>query len=293
MESTIGINPTVLILGGSGFIGKNLLCFLSGKRWDVQGLSSSEVDLTNNASIETLLGKYSHQTVLVIAAAITRDLRSEVALNQNIAIVRTVIEAMQFQKPVHCVFFSSSDIYGNANDRLPIHEETLCNPISFYSVSKLVGEVLLTQFCSQNKIPLTILRFGGIYGQGNAHGHVVNNFIEAVINDRQLVIYGDGTDTRDYVCISDLCTVVERILSGRILGVLNVVTGVSHSILKIAQIVMQCFDHKAKICFEPRQRELLHYCYNNIKISDVMREFAFMQIPDFVRNEFGRNRKIS
>lgn len=91
----------------------------------------------------------------------------------------------------------------------PIHEELAPHPVSPYGASKLAGEGYCSAYNKSFGIDTVMLRFGNVYGPGSLHkSSVVAKFIRQVLNGEALEIYGDGTQTRDFVYIDDLINAV-------------------------------------------------------------------------------------
>jgi UDP-glucose 4-epimerase len=101
------------------------------------------------------------------------------------------------------VFASSGAPVGEANP--PIHEELAPHPVSPYGASKLAGEGYCSAYYRTFGLEAVALRFGNVYGPGSTHkGSVVAKFIRQAFAGETLEIYGDGTQTRDFVYVDDL-----------------------------------------------------------------------------------------
>jgi UDP-glucose 4-epimerase len=107
---------------------------------------------------------------------------------------------------VEKVVFASTGgaIMGNAPP--PVDEGTLPWPISPYGASKLCGEAYCHAFAGSFGLPVVALRFANVYGPRSDHKRgVVTNFIKQSLRGEPLVIYGDGTASRDFLYVDDLC----------------------------------------------------------------------------------------
>ena len=101
------------------------------------------------------------------------------------------------------VFASSGAPVGEV--KLPIHEELAPHPVSPYGASKLAGEGYCSAYYRTYGLETVALRFGNVYGPGSTHkGSVVAKFIRQALAGETLEIYGDGTQTRDFIYVDDL-----------------------------------------------------------------------------------------
>ena len=92
---------------------------------------------------------------------------------------------------------------GEANP--PIHEELAPHPVSPYGASKLAGEGYCSAYYRTFGLETVVLRFGNVYGPGATHkDSVVAKFIRQALAGETLEIYGDGTQTRDFIYVEDL-----------------------------------------------------------------------------------------
>lgn len=91
----------------------------------------------------------------------------------------------------------------------PIHEELAPHPVSPYGASKLAGEGYCSAFKGSYDLDTVVLRFGNVYGPGSIHkSSVVAKFTQRAIAGEILEIYGDGTQTRDFIFIDDLIAAI-------------------------------------------------------------------------------------
>lgn len=107
------------------------------------------------------------------------------------------------------VFASSGAPVGECTP--PIHEELPCHPVSPYGASKLAGEAYCSAYCRTFGIETIVLRFGNVYGPGSGHKNsVIAKFIKQAMNGETLEIYGDGSQTRDFIYIYDLVAAIYK-----------------------------------------------------------------------------------
>jgi UDP-glucose 4-epimerase len=114
-----------------------------------------------------------------------------------------MLEAARHNQVKRFVFASSGAPAGEVVP--PIHEELPPHPVSPYGASKLAGEGYCSAYKRSFDIDTVALRFGNVYGPGSVHkSSVVAKFVKQALDGEQLEIYGDGTQTRDFIFIDDL-----------------------------------------------------------------------------------------
>ena len=127
---------------------------------------------------------------------------------------------------------SSAAVYGNL-DTLPLNEEMIGNPSSFYGLTKLTTEHYLRIYHETFGLPYICYRYSNVFGprQGNGgEGGVISIFAKAIVQGSPIIVYGDGKQTRDFIYVDD---VVEANILGmqhQVTGIYNVSTGISSSV---------------------------------------------------------------
>ena len=127
---------------------------------------------------------------------------------------------------------SSAAVYGNL-DTLPLNEEMIGNPSSFYGLTMLTTEHYLRIYHEAFGLNTVCFRYANVFGprQGNGgEGGVISIFAKAIVQGSPIIIYGDGKQTRDFIYVDD---VVEANILGmqhQVTGIYNVSTGISSSV---------------------------------------------------------------
>ncbi|BBD09569.1 NAD-dependent epimerase/dehydratase [Desulfovibrio ferrophilus] len=120
----------------------------------------------------------------------------------------------------------------------PIHEEMVARPISPYGASKLCGEAYCSAYHGSYGIETTCLRFGNVYGPySTKKGSVAALFIRQILAGETLTIYGDGTQTRDFIAVEDLAGAIWAALTTPEVGgeAFQIATHREHTVLELAQ----------------------------------------------------------
>ncbi|CAN5377186.1 hypothetical protein BH20VER3_BH20VER3_02620 [soil metagenome] len=165
------------------------------------------------------------------------------------------------------VFASSAAVYGRPA-HLPITEDARCQPLSPYGLQKLAGEKYLELFALHHGFTAINLRFFNVYGPrqqpGSAYSGVISIFAEALRKGERLQIFGDGSQTRDFIFVADVvdavCAAIEAPLPNGHSRVLNIGTGGSTSLLALVEALQSGFATRPpEITFAPaRAGDILH-----------------------------------
>ena len=220
----------LLVTGGCGFVGTNLIAHLDrlggyevtvfdneslGKRAFLDGFDVRFVkgDLRDVDHLRAVVP--GHDAVVHLAAD-TRVIPSIETPRHNfeVNVVGTLglLEAMREAGVTRLINASTGGaILGEVTP--PVHEEMVPRPASPYGASKLAVEGYASAFAACYGINTVSLRFSNVYGPRSYHkGSVVAQFLKQILASEELVVYGDGSQTRDYVFVEDLCDGIVRSL---------------------------------------------------------------------------------
>lgn len=227
----------VIIVGGSGFIGGRLAEILRLRGVEVITTTSLQYNFLDEDDARLAMSKCDHETTVVMCAGISRLVEeSWRTYHMNVLLARNLMRGLANHPPRNLIFLSSTDVYGLPVAVLPISESTLPNPSTFYGLSKLASETLMT-LNRQPKWPVTRLRLPGIYGFGDGQRSVVGRLCGNVASGQPVRITGNGTVARDFVHVDDLCRLIEQLVIEPVDDTFNVVTGNSFPLNQIAELV--------------------------------------------------------
>ncbi len=179
------------------------------------------------------------------------------------------------------IFISSSSVYG-APRYLPVDEAHPTDPISPYASSKLDGERCCEEFNERAGLDVVVLRLFNVYGPRQTLGEysgVITKFFECVERSRSLVIYGDGSQTRDFVHATDVANAILTLVQGdNVGGVFNIGYGKAVSIGDLAKTVMSLSGKDCGITYQPsRDGDIAHSVADILK---ARKAFAYSpQVP--------------
>lgn len=220
----------VLVTGGLGFIGLNLVAGLVEQNWSVRVLSRSADPLAvswldrirRGRDVEVVIGDIADAST--VRDALSRvhtvmDLAGESGAARsvshafedmavNVAGHLTLLEAARdLPAPPRIVFFSSRLVYGVTGSR-PVDETAATRPTSFYGIHKLTVEHYCRVFHEQHGVPTVVLRLTNPYGPyqhpaRRGYG-ILNRFVMAALRDETIQVFGSGDQLRDYVYVEDV-----------------------------------------------------------------------------------------
>jgi UDP-glucose 4-epimerase len=170
------------------------------------------------------------------------------AHHNNLSATIAVIQLCQALNVPKLVFASSAAVYGNPT-KLPISEEQQTSPISPYGLQKLVSEQYASLFAKHLGFSFVALRLFNVFGPrqlpNSQYSGVISIFVEAMRKGLPITIYGDGTQTRDFIYVKDVANAFAKALttpleSGSCL-ICNIGTEKSTSLVQLVDILKNCF----------------------------------------------------
>lgn len=123
--------------------------------------------------------------------------------DNNVYATQRLLEACRSASLSKFVYASSSSIYGDTTD-LPMRETSVPRPVSPYGVSKLAAEHLVWLYFKNFGLPTVSLRYFTVYGPRQRPDMAFHRFINAVLDDQPIVLYGDGEQSRDFTFVADI-----------------------------------------------------------------------------------------
>jgi nucleoside-diphosphate-sugar epimerase len=262
----------VVILGGSGFVGKTLVNHFSKQAMDVLSVGSDQLDLDSDSSVTKLQGLLQPEDCLIILSALTPDRgRGIDTLMTNLRMIENVSSVLFEHNVAQVIYCSSDAVY--PMDFPIVDEATPAAPSDLYGVMHRTREIMLQ---STVKSPLCIIRPTLIYGADDSHNsYGPNRFRRQAETEQKINLGGEGEETRDHVYVEDLVSLIGLLVSHKSEGVVNIATGQSYSFMEIAKQVASLFDVPVEICTSARQSVITHRQFDVACIKDSFPEFSF------------------
>jgi len=262
------------ITGGAGFIGRHLVAKLSHDKHEITIFdnfsSSSKNDITH--LLEDGVGLVTGDILdydLLLKSMPNYDfvihLAAQTSVSQSVANPKTtadiivdgtvnVLKSCVKTNVKNIIFSSSAAVYGNSINTL-LAENTQLSPLSSYGASKLVAEYNLLAFSKLFGLNCISLRLFNVYGNGqSSEAGVIRKFLKNISEDTPLEIFGDGTQTRDFVHVSDVieafyCAI--RNIDAKSGNVYNIGSGIATSINELASLLISSKGKDLQVIHKP------------------------------------------
>ncbi len=250
----------ILVTGGAGFIGSNLVIKLldrgdnvivldnlsSGRMESIKPFMSSRLEFHRVDLLSSGIRKYMKDVDEVWHLAADGDVRfcdenPAAHMEQNFIATLNLLHAMKGSSVKKLMFTSTSAVYGNAKSIPTPEDYSPMRPISLYGASKLSSELAISGHCRSSGLDAVIFRLANVVGAGATRG-VVHDFIDNIRKDgSKLHILGDGKQTKSFVhiseCISAMLLGSEKSRSGA--ETFNIASEDFISVKRIADIVSE------------------------------------------------------
>ncbi|MGE0472816.1 MAG: NAD-dependent epimerase/dehydratase family protein [Nitrospirales bacterium] len=261
----------VLVTGGAGFIGSHSVDRLLANGWTVRILdnfsSGSRKNLPTHPALEILEGDIrQYETVKAAMEGVSHvlHLAAQVSVqasvenpphscSTNILGFVNVLQAARSGGIQRLVYASSAAVYG-APTRIPIVETDACHPISPYGLEKQVNDQYAGLFAEGFHLSLLGLRYFNVYGPRqdprSPYAGVISKFLARIEQYQPLLVYGDGSQTRDFIFVKDVARANVAALESSLTGVCHVATGTSCNLLQMIDILARCTKRQLDIIHE-------------------------------------------
>jgi UDP-glucose 4-epimerase len=269
----------ILITGGAGFIGSHTTDLLLKSGYKVVVLDNLATGkLTNldlfHPQLEFIPGDVLDypklltqvkraDAVLHLAAlpSVPKSIEDPIhSLQVNTQGFLQVLQAVRnAEKEIRLVYASSAAVYGNAQD-LPCsdaREDLLNAPLSPYALEKASNERYAKLFADLFGIQSLGLRYFNVYGPRqdprSPYSGVIAKFIENYQCEEDIIIWGDGQQSRDFIYVADVARANMAALIGDVSGVLNVATGVPETLLQLVEYIEEAGGKRVQTHFAPER----------------------------------------
>jgi dTDP-glucose 4,6-dehydratase len=292
----------IIITGGLGFIGSNLINILKDKYFiinidkvsyasnfknidpNIKNYKFYRQDINNKIFIKNILKKYEPSTIYNLAAETHVD-RSidgpKIFIDSNILGVFNLLESIRdYKKKIKLIHISTDEVYGDIKKNQKSKEKDPYNPSSPYSASKASGDLLIKSYVRTYKIPAIITNCCNNFGPNQYPEKLIPTVIYNILNHKPIPIYGKGENIREWIYVKDHCNALIKIAQKGVIGEnYNIGSGTVLNNIEIAEIiisVLKKMNHnqniKSKIqLVKDRPGHDLRYCLDSSKIKNKLK----------------------
>ena len=311
----------VIITGGSGFIGSNLVDYLIKKRYFVVNLdkltySSNryknktrnnknykliKIDIINKKEIIKIIKKYKPKIIFNLAAETHVDRSIDGPSNfihTNINGTFNLLESLRFLKKekinTRLVHVSTDEVYGDIKKGSRSNENYRYEPSSPYSASKASADHLIKSFVKTYKLPLIISNCCNNYGPNQFPEKLIPKIIYNILNNKTLPIYGKGLNSREWIYVMDHCVaLLEVYKKGKIGEFYNIGSNknfnniqICKSLLKISKNFTSPKSNVKIIYVKDRPGHDIRYALNSTKIKKQLKWHPTTNFSDGLKKTF-------
>ncbi len=253
----------IIVTGGSGFIGSNIVDLLVKKNFNVTVIDKKKPknlktkfiksDLSNIKILKKITKNIDCIYHLAGVSDVTKVKKMPtLTIKDNIILTVNLLEAARINKIKRFVFASS--IYANS---------TLGN---LYTTSKVAAENIIKNYLLLYKTKYTILRFATAYGTNNRGADVISLFIKKALKNKTINVHGNGKQTRDFIHAEDMATCSLKILKKRFENKTITIGNMGKvKIIELAKLIKKCTNTSSKITINKKQKRFDDFDLNKIK----------------------------
>ncbi|TQR21202.1 NAD-dependent epimerase/dehydratase family protein [Psychrobacillus vulpis] len=239
----------VLITGGYGFIGSHIADryykegyevfiidnFSTGKKENISFKHKNYKLSVEDPKCEEIFKSYHFDVVVHLAAQVSvakSIVNPREDIEANVVGLVNIITLSQKYQVKKFIFASSAAVYG-VNEVIPLKEDEIIKPISPYGISKWIGEEYCNKWKEIHDFESVCFRFSNVYGprqNNDGEGGVISIFLDRIINNEPIDLFGDGEQTRDFIYVEDVADAIFRASNSNIEGIYNLSTNTEYSI---------------------------------------------------------------
>ena len=294
---------TVLVTGGLGFIGSNLIKILNKKKYfvinidkvsyasnyrniskNIKNYKFYKLNINNKYLITKILNRYSPSIIFNVAAETHVD-RSidgpKEFIKSNILGVFNLLEAIRvYKKKIKLIHISTDEVYGDIKKNKKSKELDAYNPSSPYAASKASSDLIIKSYIRTYKLSAIITNCCNNFGPNQFPEKLIPTIIYKIINKEPIPIYGKGGNVREWIYVKDHCNALIKIAENGIIGEnYNIGSGVILNNIQIVNKIISFFKKitdsrniKSKIHFvRDRPGHDLRYCLDSSKIRNKLK----------------------
>jgi len=292
----------IIVTGGLGFIGSNLINILQKKYFiinidkvsyasnhknidpNIKNYKFYKQDINNKIFIKNILKKYKPSIIFNLAAEthVDRSIDGPSSfIESNIIGVFNLLEAIRgYNNRIKLIHVSTDEVYGDLKKNYKSKEEDAYNPSSPYSASKASGDLLIKSYIRTYKVPAVITNCCNNFGPNQYPEKLIPTIIYNILHNKPIPIYGKGKNIREWIYVEDHCNALIKIAEKGLIGEnYNIGSGNILNNIEIVKKIIKSFkknnyNHNIKSriqLIKDRPGHDLRYCLDSSKIRNKLK----------------------
>lgn len=197
----MNIKAKIGVTGCNGFVGKQLVTHLNGEKIDYVCFKG---DLLNKKDVKDFFDKNTITTVIHLVGVFNPPFDN--LISKNVYTTQNLLEIGCRKSLKKIIYSSTGAVYGKPLNSESFEDDILL-PNTLYGLSKMYAEECIKYYAGTKQLEYVLLRFSSIYGDGNTKG-VIYNFLSAIQRGEDVIIEGDGEQSRNFLHIEDACQAI-------------------------------------------------------------------------------------
>lgn len=218
-----------------------------------------KADVNNFNDISAVMLSYNFDYVFHFAAVVgvVRTQENPIDVLNDIEGIKNILNLSKNSSVKHVYFSSSSEVYGEPVELPQNEHRTPLNSRVPYAVVKNVGEAFFRSYWQAFGLPYTIFRFFNTYGPNQSIDFVVAKFLAAALKNKDISIYGDGSQTRTFTYVDDTVEVCNKIYENKLLvnDVINIGNDELMTVKELAELTIRLTNSSSNIIYLPPLKE--------------------------------------
>ncbi len=288
----------LIVTGGLGFIGSNLIKYLlklgyyvinldkvtyASNFYNVKEFKNNnsykfiKADISNKKKLIQILKKYKPKCIFNLAAEthVDRSIdQSDNFIKTNIKGVHTLLEVLTKNKNIKLIHVSTDEVFGNIKEGLRSDENFSYKPLNPYAATKAASDHLINSYVNTYNLKAIITNCCNNYGPKQNPEKFIPKVISCIFNKKKIPVYGKGINSREWIYVEDHCKAIHKVfLKGKIGETYNIGSNLNMKNIDLVKKIIliskqrKIFNKKTKIQFvKDRPGHDLRYALNSNKI---------------------------
>ena len=291
----------ILVTGGAGFSSSNFIRYILNRHDDIFVINYDALtyagnpanlrdveeryrgrysfihgDIADEESVKAVFQRYPVRRVINFAAEthVDRSIRdASPFLRTNVLGTRILLEASRDHGIERFLQVSTDEVYGSLDEGIFAHEGFPLNPSSPYAASKAAADMFVLAYGKTYQLPVLISRSSNLFGPYQFPEKFIPLMITNAIEGKELPVYGNGENIRDWIFVEDVCDAIIRILMNGVPGNIYNIGGNNHRTnIEVVNEVLRILDRPANLItfVEDRKGHDVRYAVDNAKIRNTL-----------------------